>query len=78
MPNRFAAQVQEKKGTRTQASEEAARAAMGEGAARERRLNVRVPEPLYNAFQEKVEGEGRTITWVVLQFMRDYISQENP
>ena len=36
------------------------------------RLNVRVPTPLYERFKDKVESEGRTMTWVVLQAIREY------
>lgn len=56
------------------AAEAAARAAAGDDVGPERRLNVRVPEGLYDAYKEKAEAEGHTITWVVLQHMRDYVS----
>jgi predicted DNA-binding protein len=39
------------------------------------RLNVRVPTPLYERFKDKVESEGRTMTWVVLQAIRDYLTE---
>lgn len=76
MSNRFGDVVEEKTKSRgSQAAEEAARAASGEDTANTKRLNVRVPEPLYEAYKSKVEGEGRTMTWVILQHMREYIDE---
>mgnify|MGYP006435240155 CR=1 FL=1 len=77
MGNRFGDVVKEKtQSGDSQAAKDAGRAATGEDAADTKRLNVRVPEPLYEAYKEKVEGEGRTMTWVVLQHMREYLDDE--
>ena len=77
MSNRFGDVVEEKKKSRgSQAAEDAARAATGGDAGDTKRLNVRVPEPLYEAYKSKIEGEGRTMTWVILQHMREYIDDE--
>jgi len=76
MSNRFGDVVEEKKQSAgSQAAEDATRAATGEDATDTKRLNVRVPEPLYEAYKEKVESEGRSITWVVLQHMREYVGE---
>jgi predicted DNA binding CopG/RHH family protein len=73
MDDRFRDVVEEKKQSGgSQAAEDSARTA---GDEETKRLNVRVPEPLYEAYKHKVESEGRTMTWVVLQHMRNYIRE---
>jgi predicted DNA binding CopG/RHH family protein len=78
MSNRFKQTIEEKNEETTtassQAAQEAEKAAKGRDGGDTRRLNVRVPEPLYDAFKAKVDGEGRTMTWVILQAMRDYLN----
>jgi predicted DNA binding CopG/RHH family protein len=56
-------------------TEDATKAALGEDTDETKRLNVRVPAPLYDRFKEKVDSEGRTMTWVVLKAIRDYLSE---
>lgn len=75
MPNRFDDIVNEKKQTGGSNTAEAAQAATGEDEGDTTRLNVRVPTALYNAYRDKVKGEGRTMTWVILQHMRAYIDE---
>lgn len=76
MPNRFGDVVEEKKQSgESQAVQEATKTAAGEDDADTTRLNVRVPTALYEAYKSKVTGEGRTMTWVILQHMRSYVSK---
>lgn len=74
MSNRFGDAIDQKEGG-SQAAQEAAQAASGQDEVETKRLNVRVPEPLYDAFKSKAESEGRTMTWVVLQAIRNYIGE---
>ncbi|MCS4044825.1 hypothetical protein GGQ00_003288 [Salinibacter ruber] len=59
----------------TEGVEEAKKAALGEDEGETKRLNVRVPAPLYDRFKDKADSEGRTMTWLVLQFIRDYVTE---
>lgn len=56
-------------------TDDATEAALGDTEGDTTRLNVRVPTPLYERFKDKVESEGRTMTWVVLQAIRDYLTE---
>lgn len=56
------------------AKEEAEKAATGSGSAELTRLNVKLPEELHEQFKAQCEAEGRTMTWVVTQFIQDYVS----
>lgn len=56
------------------AKEKAGQAATGSQAPDLTRLNVKLPEDLHERFKEQGEAEGRTMTWVVTQFIRDYVS----
>ena len=76
MSNRFGEAIEQKtQDTSSQAAESAAQAASGKDEGETKRLNVRVPEPLYDAFKSKVKNEGRTMTWVVLRAIRNYVSE---
>jgi len=76
MGNRFEDAVQDSQQQRApEGTEDATKAALGEDAAETKRLNVRVPAPLYDRFKEKVDSEGRTMTWVILKAIRDYLSE---
>lgn len=75
MSNRFGDAIEQKEKGGSQAAQEAAQAASGQDEVGTKRLNVRVPKPLYDAFKSKAESEGRTMTWVVLQAIRNYISE---
>ena len=48
-----------------------------EAAAREpfRRLNVNVPESLYERFKDRAEAEGHTLSWLVLRFVERYAEE---
>lgn len=59
----------------TEEPEDAAKTAPGNTEGETTRLNVRVPTPLYERFKAKVESEGRTMTWVVLQAIQDYLKE---
>jgi predicted DNA binding CopG/RHH family protein len=73
MSNRFADSVQQvEEQSAPEGTEDAKKTALGEEGDTTR-LNVRVPTPLYERFKKKVESEGRTITWVILQAIRDYL-----
>lgn len=56
-------------------TDDATKAALGDTEGDTTRLNVRVPTPLYKRFRDKVESEGRTMTWVVLQAIREYLTE---
>jgi Ribbon-helix-helix protein, copG family. len=56
-------------------TDDATKAALGDTEGDTTRLNVRVPTPLYERFRDKVESEGRTMTWVVLQAIREYLTK---
>lgn len=74
MGNRFSESAT--KGTNTAAnegSEEAAQAALGEDESEEVQLNIRLPKELRDAFRRQCESEGRTMTWVLKQRIREYI-----
>jgi predicted DNA binding CopG/RHH family protein len=74
MSNRFEDAVQDTRDQEApEGTEDAAKEAFGETDGRTTRLNVRVPTPLYERFKDKVESEGRTMTWVVLQAIREYL-----
>jgi predicted HicB family RNase H-like nuclease len=57
-------------------AEDAARAATGEAEAEESQLNIRIPKPLHDRFRRKCEAEGRSMTWVVLQAVRQYVRED--
>lgn len=48
--------------------------AAAEGSEPTKRLNVKLPESLHEAFREQCESEGRSMTWVITQFIEDYVS----
>jgi predicted DNA binding CopG/RHH family protein len=74
MSNRFEDAVQDTQDQEApEGTEDAAKEALGETDGETTRLNVRVPTPLYERFKDKVESEGRTMTWVVLQAIREYL-----
>lgn len=76
MSNRFEDAVQDTRDQEApEGTEDAAKEALGETDGETTRLNVRVPTPLYERFKDKVESEGRTMTWVVLQAIRDYLRE---
>lgn len=77
MSNRFSESAS--KGVNTTASEdteEAAQAALGDKGVEEAQLNVKLPKALRDAFKQKCKSEGRTMSWVVKQAIRDYISKD--
>lgn len=41
-----------------------------------RKFNANVPVSLYDAFKEKAETSGHTMTWLVLDFMQKYVAEE--
>jgi predicted DNA binding CopG/RHH family protein len=74
MSNRFEDAVQDTRDQEApEGTEDAAKEALGETDGETTRLNVRVPTPLYERFKDKVESEGRTMTWVILQAIREYL-----
>ncbi|WP_103028033.1 ribbon-helix-helix protein, CopG family [Salinibacter altiplanensis] len=74
MSNRFEDAVQDTQDQEApEGTEDAAKEALGETEGDTTRLNVRVPTPLYERFKDKVDSEGRTMTWVVLQAIREYL-----
>jgi hypothetical protein len=75
MSNRFGDVVEDTDQTGTDGTEEAVDAALGVDEGETKRLNVRVPAPLYNRFKDKAESEGRTMTWLVLQWIREYVTE---
>ena len=75
MGNRFSDVVGDTEETAVEGTEDATRAALGEDEEETKRLNVRVPAPLYERFKDKVESEGRTMTWLVLQWIREYVTR---
>ncbi|WP_423824708.1 ribbon-helix-helix protein, CopG family [Salinibacter ruber] len=76
MDNRFEEAVQDSQEQEVpEGTEDAAKEALGDTEGDTTRLNVRVPTPLYDRFKEKVESEGRTMTWVILQSIRDYLRE---
>jgi predicted HicB family RNase H-like nuclease len=38
-----------------------------------KRLNVNVPAPLYERFKTQAESEGRSLTWLVTQWIEEYL-----
>ena len=75
MSNRFGDLVDETEETAAEGTEDATRAALGADDGETKRLNVRVPAPLYGRFKDKAESEGRTMTWLVLQWIREYVTE---
>lgn len=75
MSNRFEDVVQDTDEAGAEGTEEAVDAALGVGEGETKRLNVRVPAPLYERFKGKAESEGRTMTWLVLQWVREYVAE---
>lgn len=74
MSNRFQEAVEDTQDQQApEGTEDATKEALGDTDGETTRLNVRVPTPLYERFKDKVESEGRTMTWVVLQAIRDYL-----
>lgn len=63
-----------KKGSYSKSVEKAREEVLRPDAAPKKRLNVKVPEPLYIQFQEKANAEGRTMTWYVLRWIEDAVS----
>jgi hypothetical protein len=74
--NRFGGAVEDvEEQDAPEGTDDATEAALGDTEGDTTRLNVRVPTPLYERFKDKVESEGRTMTWVVLQAIRDYLTE---
>ena len=48
--------------------------AAAEGTEPKKRLNVKLPESLHEQFREQCESEGRSMTWVITQFIEGYVS----
>lgn len=57
-------------------SEEAARAALGEDDAEMSRLNIRIPEPLHEAFKQKTEAEARQMSALLRKWIREYVRED--
>ncbi len=68
----------QKKGRETAPAHPAAAAtlAAAAGEPETRRLNVNVPADLYDQFRAKVDADGRSLTWVVNQWVREYVGSE--
>ena len=41
-----------------------------------RKFNANIPVSLYDAFKEKAEASGHTMTWLVLEFMKEYVEED--
>lgn len=77
MGNRFEETVQQGQSQPApEGTEDATQAALGENADETKRLNVRVPKPLYERFKAKAESEGRSMTWLILRYIREYVSEQ--
>ena len=57
-------------------SEQAARAALGEDEAEMSRLNIRIPEPLHEAFKQKTEAEARQMSALLRKWIREYVRED--
>jgi hypothetical protein len=75
MSNRFEDIAEEGANTPPEGTDEAVDAALGGDEEDKTRLNVRVPAPLYERFRDKAESEGRTMTWYVLRWIREYVTE---
>ncbi|MDF5725055.1 MAG: hypothetical protein PUP91_32315 [Rhizonema sp. PD37] len=45
---------------------------------KESRINVRIPPDKKDAFQKKVESQGKKVTDVVLEMIEQYLQDETP
>lgn len=61
---------------RTTYSPAALRAEAVAGRESVKRLNVNVPEPLYERFKARAEAEGHSLTWLVLRYVERYANGE--
>jgi len=43
----------------------------------ESRLTIRIEEEIRTAFRSKVEAQGKTVTDVLLKFIKEYVETEN-
>ncbi|MBN3957388.1 hypothetical protein [Nostoc sp. NMS8] len=43
----------------------------------ESRLTIRIEEDIRSAFRSKVEAQGKTVTDVLLKFIKEYVETEN-
>ncbi|MBD2565895.1 MAG: hypothetical protein ACYTXT_40340 [Nostoc sp.] len=43
----------------------------------ESRLTIRIEEDIRTAFRSKVEAQGKTVTDVLLKFIKEYVETEN-
>ena len=78
MPNSFSESVN--KGTNTAASdtaEKATRAATGEDEAEDSQLNIRIPQPLHEAFRRKTEAEARQMSALMRKWIREYVRKDD-
>lgn len=41
-----------------------------------KRLNVNVPAPLYSRLKTRAESEGRSLTWLITQWIEAYVDRE--
>lgn len=48
--------------------------AAAEGTEPTKRLNVKLRKSLHERFRQQCESEGRSMTWVITQFIEDYVS----
>ncbi|MCA0270366.1 MAG: hypothetical protein LCH53_14275 [Bacteroidetes bacterium] len=53
----------------------AVRAEVAAGREPVKRLNVNVPEGLYERFKERADAEGHSLTWLVLRFVEQYAEE---
>jgi predicted DNA binding CopG/RHH family protein len=77
MSNSFTESVN--KGTNTNASdtaEKASRAAIGEDEAEDSQLNIRIPEPLHEAFKRKTDAEARQMSALMRKWIREYVRKD--
>jgi hypothetical protein len=75
MSNRFEDIAEDAADSPPEETDEAVDAALGADEEDKTRLNVRVPTPLYERFRDKAESEGRTMTWYVLRWIREYVTE---
>jgi predicted DNA binding CopG/RHH family protein len=57
-------------------AEQAAQAALGEDEADMSRLNIRIPEPLHEAFKQKCEAEARQMSALMRRWIREYVRED--
>ena len=77
MPNSFTEDLSKGKNTASSdTAEQAARVALDGEDVEETQLNIRLPEPLHEAFKRKTDAEARQMSALLRKWIREYVRKD--